>query len=192
MLKILLAGDAGVGKTSIVQRFIKNNFVVDHKSTVGVDVFKKRIEDFKDKSIVLSIWDIAGQDRYNFMRNSFYQGTDGIFLMFDVTRQETFKNTQKWLTEIREALGEKIPFLLIGNKIDLLPDVGEVINRNEPMEFAEKHGSLYKETSAKTGLNVEEVFYDLINRIIESKTYSVDMYEKLWEKQFSKKKIKKL
>ncbi len=182
MLKVLLAGDASVGKTSIARRFVKSDFTVDYKTTIGMDVFKKIIEYKDGRSVTLSIWDLAGQDRYNFMRNNLYQGSDGVILVYDITRLDTFTSIQKWLTEVRTALGEKIPFILIGNKIDLLKDVGEVIDKNEPKEFAQKHGCAYKETSAKTGFNVEEVFNELIDQILKSRTYSVDMYTKLWQK----------
>jgi small GTP-binding protein len=188
MLKVLLAGDGGVGKSSIVQRFIKKKFVVDYKFTVGVDTYSKDMP-IKDGVATLSIWDMAGQEHYNFMRGGFYHGTDGVLLVFDLTRPPTFENCKKWIEELQKALGENIPFILIGNKADLLEDTGEVIKSDKPREFAEQEKGSYEITSAKTGLNIEKVFTKLTQEIIESQTYSVEMFSKLWEKNKIKKKM---
>jgi small GTP-binding protein len=185
MLKVLLAGDGGVGKSSIVRRFIKNKFIVDYKFTVGVDTYSKEMP-FEDGVATLSIWDMAGQEHYNFMRSGFYHGTDGILLVFDLTRPPTFESCKKWIEELHKALGEDIPFILIGNKADLLKDTGEVIESDKPHEFALKEKGSYEITSAKTGLNIEKVFTELTQNIIDSRTYSVDMFTKLWEKNRDK------
>ena len=91
-------------------------------------------------------------------------------LVFDLTREQTYTETRKWLTEIRQFAGQDIPFVLIGNKLDLIEDVGEVIDRDEARSFAEGEGSIYIETSAKSGINVDESFTELTRRIIHSRT----------------------
>jgi len=91
-------------------------------------------------------------------------------LVFDLTREQTYTETRKWLTEVRQFAGEKIPFVLIGNKADLIEDVGEVIDRAEARKFAESEGSIYLETSAKTGQAVDDSFTELTRRIIDSRT----------------------
>ena len=169
-LKVLLTGAAAVGKTSLVQRFIKNRFQANYKLTVGVDILTKDVEFRSGEIATLSIWDIGGQQRFEFIRSTFYKGAAGALLVFDLTREQTYTETRKWLTEIRQFAGENIPFVLIGNKADLIEDVGLVIDRDEARAFAEKEGSIYVETSAKTGVNVDEAFTELTRRIIDSRT----------------------
>ena len=168
-LKVLLTGAAAVGKTSLVQRFIKNRFAANYKLTVGVDILTKDVEFRQSEIATLSIWDIGGQQRFEFIRSTFYKGAAGALLVFDLTREQTYIETRKWLTEIRQFAGQNIPFVLCGNKLDLLEDVGEVIDRAEAKAFAESEGSIYIETSAKTGISVDESFTELTRRIIDTR-----------------------
>jgi len=169
-LKVLLTGAAAVGKTSLVQRFIKQRFAANYKLTVGVDILTKDVEFRPGEIATLSIWDIGGQQRFEFIRSTFYKGAAGALLAFDLTREQTYQETRKWLTEIRQFAGADLPFVFIGNKADLIEDVGEVIDRAEARSFAESEGSIYIETSAKTGVNVDEAFTELTRRIIDSRT----------------------
>lgn len=164
-----MVGAPAVGKTSLIQRFVKNRFAADYKLTVGVDILSKDVEFNPGDFATLSIWDIGGQQRFEFIRTTFYKGLVGALIIFDLTREETYIEARKWLTEIRQYAGENLPFALIGNKADLIEDVGEVIDREGARAFAECERSFYIETSAKTGVNVEWAFTELTRRIVDSR-----------------------
>ncbi|MHA1673633.1 MAG: Rab family GTPase [Promethearchaeota archaeon] len=164
-LKILLCGPAAVGKTSLIHRFIKSKFERDYKLTVGVDILTKNVEYAAGKTATLSIWDIGGQERFSFIRTTFYKGASGALLVFDLSRSSTFGSIKNWRSEVVQFAGN-IPFVLIGNKLDLIPEVGEVIDRDECKEYAEDEGSIYIETSAKDGTNVDEAFIELTRLIV--------------------------
>ena len=164
-LKILLCGPAAVGKTSLIHRFIKSKFERDYKLTVGVDILTKNVEYAAGKTATLSIWDIGGQERFSFIRTTFYKGASGALLVFDLSRSSTFASIKNWRSEVSQFAG-LIPFVLIGNKLDLIPEVGEVIDRDECREYAEDEGSIYLETSAKDGTNVDEAFVELTRLIV--------------------------
>jgi len=168
--KIILTGAAAVGKKRLVQKFIKNRFAANYKLTVGVDILTKDIEFRPGEIATLSIWDIGGQQRFEFLRSTFYKGSAGAILIFDLTREQTYIETRKWLTEIRQFAGENIPFVLIGNKADLVGDVSAVIDRDEVRKFVKNEGGIYFETSTKTGVHVDESFTELTRRIIDSRT----------------------
>jgi small GTP-binding protein len=170
-LKIILTGAAAVGKTELVQRFIKNRFAANYKLTVGVDILTKDVEFRPGEIATLAIWDIGGQQRFEFIRSTFFKGAAGALLVFDLTREQTYVETRKWLTEIRQFAGENMPFVLIGNNADLIEDVGVVINPEEVRKFAESEGSIYIETSTKTGEHVDESFTELTRRIIDSRSH---------------------
>jgi len=164
-LKVLLCGPAGVGKTSLIMRYIKSKFQTDYKLTVGVDILTKDVELANDNICTLSIWDIGGQERFSFIRSTFYKGAAGALLVFDLSRAATWDEIKNWRAEVKQFAGD-IPFVLIGNKLDLLADVGEVIDRDEARAYAESQGSVYIETSAKDNTNVDVAFQTLTKRII--------------------------
>jgi small GTP-binding protein len=165
--KILLVGAAAVGKTSLIERFVKSQFATDYKITVGVSILTKDVEYDPGNFATLSIWDIGGQEKFSFIRTTFYKGSHGALLVFDLSRADTWDAIKNWKAEVNQFAGD-IPVVLIGNKVDLLESVGLVLDRDECRAYAEDIGSIYIETSAKVGQNVEDGFVELTRRIVES------------------------
>jgi small GTP-binding protein len=164
--KIILIGGGAVGKSSLVKRFVDDTFDQSYRVTIGVDFLTKDVE-IEGKEVKLTIWDIGGQERFKFMRSRFYDGAHGALVVFDLSRADTYNEIKKWLSEYRAHAGENVPFILIGNKVDLIEDVGVVVERNEAKLFAENEGSIYIDTSAKTGENVEEAFSRLTRLMVK-------------------------
>ncbi|MFX1574249.1 MAG: GTP-binding protein [Promethearchaeota archaeon] len=164
-LKVLLAGDIAVDKSSLIQQFIKNRFQTNYKLTVGVDILTKDVEYTQGEIATLSIWDLGGQQRFEFIRNTFYKGAAGVILIFDLTREQTYNETKKLLTEIRQSAGP-IPFILIGDNVQLFELTGIPVIRDEAHEFARNEGGIYIEMSPTNEDIVEEAFCELARRII--------------------------
>lgn len=165
VFKVILTGPAAVGKTSLLQRFVHNNFSESYSLTIGVDFLSKQVELEDNKSARLTIWDIGGQKRFEFMRSKFYNGANGALLVFDLTREETFEKIKDSLEVLKREAGTHVDFILVGNKADLIESVGRVIPKKKAKNFAEDQGSFYIETSAKTGDSVEEAFVQLTQKM---------------------------
>lgn len=166
LFKLLLVGDSGVGKSCLLLRFTTDTFD-DLSPTIGVD-FKLRSLQLNGKRVKLTIWDTAGQERFRTLTSSYYRGAQGIILVYDVTRRETFKDLEEiWLKEIE--MYSTIPdavLMLVGNKVDK-EDEREV-TKEEGLSFARQHGSLFLECSAKTRVNVQQCFSELVQKIMET------------------------
>ena len=163
--KILIIGDSGVGKSSILLRFTDNIFTESFISTIGVD-FKVKTISIDNKIIKLQIWDTAGQERFKTITSSYYRGGHGIIIVFDLTNRVSFENISMWLNEIKSFNGNDLPKLLVGNKSDLCDD--RIINQTEIKEFAEKNKLIYFETSSKDSVNIYKIF-EIISSEIKKK-----------------------
>ncbi len=163
--KVVLAGAAAVGKTSLLHRFIHGKFAGDYMATIGVDFLTKDLE-IEDNQVKLTIWDLAGQKSFKFMRKSFYTGAKGVLLIFDLTSKESFGEIGTWYNEMIEIIRKPIPFLLIGNKVDLIEEKGREVEIKTAENYAKLNNSTYIETSAKTGEAVEDAFLELTKKMI--------------------------
>ncbi|KAL4445986.1 hypothetical protein ABPG74_010978 [Tetrahymena malaccensis] len=161
--KILLIGDSGVGKTSIMNRFTENKFNAEIKSTIGVEYSKKTM--VIDQAVIqASIWDTAGQERFRSLAKNYYKGALGALLVFDVTRPHTLENIQKiWLQEIEQHASKNIKMILIGNKSDLT--VERIVKQEEAVNFSKTSNLAYMETSALNNQNIDQAFETLVREI---------------------------
>lgn len=165
LYKIVVIGDAGVGKSCLLQRFADSTFDEGSASTIGVDF---RIQSIRlgEENVKLQIWDSAGQERYRTVASSYYRGAHGVGIVFDVTQRESFQNVEFWMEELeRVEQGGPMQKLLIGNKCDL--DEKRRVSKEEAEEFASEMKMKYIETSAKTAENVAEAFTTVTQEIYD-------------------------
>ena len=155
VLKVVVAGDGNVGKTSLIRRFCEGRFESSRVATIGVD-FQTQTVDLQTGKVKLSIWDMAGQDRFQVIRTGFYRGSRASALVYDVTDPESFSSLPRWHTEIMDAI-QKQPFVVVGNKTDL----ERVQPRAAAEAFAHSIGATYVETSALDGRGVSDLFESL-------------------------------
>jgi Ras-related protein Rab-11A len=160
MRKVVMIGAGGSGKTALVNRFLTQKFSEQYIVTIGSQFAVKKVRvqnNGRDVIVKLLVWDLAGQERFDFIRESYYRGSKGALLVFDTTRKSTFIELEKWIAETENALGQRIPIILLANKVDLSNQ--RVITTEMGKAFSKEHGLVgYLETSALNGQNVEEAF----------------------------------
>lgn len=167
LYKLLVVGEAGCGKTSLVRRYVNRVFADNYRVTVGVDFHLKTIEQPNGDRITLQLWDVAGVERYGQMMRVYFHGAVGAVVICDAQRPETLQLAGKWKEEIDSKVwldegGTRLPCLLIVNKIDL----GEEVSRETVQSFVEEHGfTAAHYVSAKTGEGVEEAFEDTVETV---------------------------
>ncbi len=169
-MKVCLLGDGAVGKTALRERYLGKQFSTGYVMTIGADFAVKKTEintEEGKKSIKFQIWDLAGQPRFHSVRELYYKGSHGALLIFDITRRDSLTNLNSWIDELYRNSGRGImPITFLGNKVDLRDEVDDPITQDEALEFIKKVKEEYKidfempylETSAKTGVNVDESF----------------------------------
>ena len=162
MVKVVIVGDSGVGKTNIMSKYLKNEFHEDSKATVGVEFGSKQII-IQGHQVKAQIWDTAGQERYKAITSAYYKGAKGAFIVYDISRKNTFDSISRWVSDITATADKKITLILIGNKSDL--EDQRQVTKEQGEEKAKEFGLAFLETSASSGDNLEKAFSLMINEV---------------------------
>ncbi|MFX1410406.1 MAG: Rab family GTPase [Promethearchaeota archaeon] len=169
VFKIVLLGDAAVGKTSLITQYCEGMFEEDYKPTLGANIIRKdvNLEDVNTK-VRLIMWDLAGQEKYSVIRSMYFQGCVGAFLVYDITRYHTFDSiNSKWLKDFKRYVKKEGAYILIGNKSDLKDQRAVTAEKGKTLA-GEIKASDFIETSAKLGENIEEAFSLLVHQILRN------------------------
>ena len=164
LYKIIIIGDTCVGKSNILSRYLKDEFKEDSKSTVGVELGTKFIK-VKDVGTKLQIWDTAGQERYKSITSSYYKGSHGCFIVYDITSETSFENVEKWYEQAQKDASKEVSIILVGNKCDLENE--RKVSKEKGEEKAKSLNVPFFETSALSKINIDDIFREMVNNIYD-------------------------
>ena len=183
--KLIVVGDSAVGKTSVIQKYVNNQFTDTMISTTGVDFNNKDLV-INGQKVKIQIWDTAGQEKYRALATQYYRRAHGIVLFYDVTNKTSFQHLQTWLDSIESNTTSKIPVILLANKCDLTP----IVPREQAEDFANSKKLQIFFTSAKTGENLEEAFNTIAEMTLQVQDETPQKFVKLDKKTEEEKKKK--
>eukprot|EP00244_Chara_vulgaris_P014793 TRINITY_DN9513_c0_g1_i1.p1 TRINITY_DN9513_c0_g1~~TRINITY_DN9513_c0_g1_i1.p1 ORF type:complete len:203 (+),score=30.62 TRINITY_DN9513_c0_g1_i1:201-809(+) len=163
--KLVLLGDMGAGKSSLVLRFVKGQFFDYQESTIGAAFLTQTVA-VNDATIKFEIWDTAGQERYHSLAPMYYRGAAAAIVVYDVTNVDSFTRAKNWVRELQRQGNPNLIIALAGNKVDLVAK--RKIQIEEGQAYAEENGLFFMETSAKTAHNVNELFYEIARKLPRS------------------------
>eukprot|EP01084_Bolivina_argentea_P032766 60660_1 len=155
LFKLLLIGDPGVGKSSILLRFADDNFMDNYINTIGVD-FRVKTLTVDEKLVKLQIWDTAGCERFRTIQSAYYRGAHAIIVVYDITNEQTFDDVKQWLFEIDRYANDEVVIFIVGTKVDLQNE--RIVNFDKGNSFAKEYGFKFCEVSAKSGENIRQLF----------------------------------
>jgi small GTP-binding protein len=165
LFKICIFGDGGVGKTTLVNRYVTGVFHDGTHMTIGIEFHIKKLE-IEGKKVTLQIWDFAGEDQFRFLLPSYVKGASGGIFMYDITRESSLSNLPNWFEVFKEGVDKNIPIIMAGGKADL--EFKRVIPKEFGIEIAEKNNFYaFTECSAKEGTNIEIIFKILARAMME-------------------------
>ena len=162
MLKYIIIGDSGVGKSNILLQYLQGKFNEEFQTTIGVEFGAKNLN-LKDKIYRIQIWDTAGQEMFRSITRSYYKNSVCACVVYDITNRNSFDNIRSWIEDCKKHSPKTVFLVLIGNKNDL--ESSRKVSYDEGEDFAKKYGMLFYETSAKTGKNINEVFMNSCSEI---------------------------
>ena len=162
MFKVVLVGDMSVGKTNIIAKYLKNDFSEDYKTTIGVE-FHSKIAKVEGHVVKAQIWDTCGQERFKSITDSYYRGAKGAFVVYDITRKNTFESVDSWISALRSAADKNLNIIIIGNKSDL--EDQRQVETEQGEEKAQNNEAAFMETSAYSGDNIDKAFDNMITDV---------------------------
>ena len=174
MFKVVLVGDSFVGKTNIMSKYLKNEFHEDSKATVGVEFGSKQFL-VDGHPIKAQIWDTAGTERYKAITSAYYKGAKGAFVVYDITKKDTFKSVDKWVSDLTSAASQNIIIMVVGNKNDL--EEQRQISKEEGENKARELNVAFLETSALTGDNLDKAFEIMMNEMYNKNKEAIESGE---------------
>lgn len=162
--KVTIIGDMGVGKTSIMSRYVTNDFSPIHRATIGVEFKLKRLI-IDDTIVSLKLWDTCGEEKYNSITRQYYKNANGVLIVFDLTNPKSIEKLNQWLANVKDENDENIVVFLVGNKSDAKNKILQL--SEEGRKFAESNSIPYSEVSAKTGSGITGLFDSIARKMVE-------------------------
>ena len=176
LVKVVVCGESGVGKSNLLSRYLRDSFELHGKATIGVEFYSTEMK-WNGKQVSVQLFDTVGQEKYRSVCSSYFRNCDGVVLVYDITRVETYLKLQSWRNLITQTAKADTPVLLVGNKLDLTED--RRVNESEAKEYSLKHGFYFMETSALSNVDncVSQAFELIVAQICQTKTQEINKLE---------------